>query len=102
MSSAQTAQDPRSRFATLNGHRVHYLSYGEGTEALVFVHGGVGSLKNWQLQVPAFSGKKRLILLDLPGHGQSDKPKLTYTMDLFAEAIDAVLRDAAVEKAALR
>lgn len=96
--SAQTAA---SQFATLNTHRIHYVSYGEGKEALVFVHGGVGGLGNWKLQVPAFSGRKRLILLDLPGHGQSDKPKVTYSMDLFAEAIEAVLRHAKVDNAVL-
>ncbi|MEW6212561.1 MAG: alpha/beta hydrolase [Acidobacteriota bacterium] len=96
--SAQTAA---SRFATLTGHRIHYLSYGEGREAIVFVHGGVGNLNNWKLQTPAFAGKKRLILLDLLGHGQSDKPKVTYSMDLFAQAVDSVLRDAGVEKAVL-
>jgi pimeloyl-ACP methyl ester carboxylesterase len=96
-----SAQTPTSRFATFGNHRVHYMSYGEGKEALVFVHGGVGNLKNWKLQTPAFSGKKRLILLDLPGHGESDKPKINYSMNLFAEAIDAVLRDAQVEKALL-
>ncbi len=63
------AQAAATRFATLNGHRIHYVSHGEGKEALVFVHGGVGSLNNWKLQTPAFAGKKRLILLDLLGHG---------------------------------
>jgi pimeloyl-ACP methyl ester carboxylesterase len=42
-----------------------------------------------------------VIALDLPGHGQSDKPEIPYTMDLFANAIDAVLRDAKVERAVL-
>jgi pimeloyl-ACP methyl ester carboxylesterase len=42
-----------------------------------------------------------VIALDLPGHGQSDKPQIAYTMDLFANAIDAVMRDAKVERAVL-
>jgi pimeloyl-ACP methyl ester carboxylesterase len=53
------------------------------------------------MQVPAFEGKIRMILIDLPGHGQSDKPEINYTMDLFARSVDAVLRDAGVEKAVL-
>jgi pimeloyl-ACP methyl ester carboxylesterase len=28
----------------------------------------------------------RVIALDLPGHGQSDKPKADYSMEYFAEA----------------
>jgi pimeloyl-ACP methyl ester carboxylesterase len=42
-----------------------------------------------------------VIAIDLPGHGQSDKPEVTYSMDLFARAVEAVLRDAKVERAVL-
>jgi pimeloyl-ACP methyl ester carboxylesterase len=42
-----------------------------------------------------------VIAIDLPGHGQSDKPQLSYTMDLFARAVDAVLQDAKVKRAVL-
>ena len=90
-----------SHFAKLDGKRIHYENHGKGREALVFVHGWTCSLNFWSRQVPAFEGKTRIILIDLPGHGQSDKPKVAYTMDLFARAVDAVLRDAGVERAVL-
>ncbi len=89
-----------SRFVRLDGFRVHYKSYGKGKEALVFVHGWTCNLDFWKAQAPAFEGK-RVILIDLPGHGQSDKPQIAYTMDLFARAVDAVLRDAGVDRAVL-
>jgi len=90
-----------SRYAKLDGQRVHYENHGKGREALVFVHGWTCSLKFWSRQVPAFDGKVRVIAIDLPGHGQSDKAQVAYTMDLFARAVDAVLRDAGVDRAAL-
>jgi pimeloyl-ACP methyl ester carboxylesterase len=43
----------------------------------------------------------RLVLIDLPGHGQSDKPHAAYTLDFFASAVLAVMRDAHVDKAVL-
>jgi pimeloyl-ACP methyl ester carboxylesterase len=43
----------------------------------------------------------RVITIDLPGHGQGDKPQIDYTMDLYARAIDAVLRDANVSSVVL-
>src|SRR5258708_4946856 len=55
----------------------------------------------WSRQVPAFEGKIRVIAIDLPGHGLSDKPQVSYTMDLFARAIDAVMQDAKVDNAVL-
>jgi len=93
--------DAPSKYANLTGSRVHYKSYGKGSEALVFVHGWTCNMDFWRDQLPAFEGKQRVILIDLPGHGQSDKPQVAYTMDLFARAVDAVLRDAGVDRAVL-
>jgi pimeloyl-ACP methyl ester carboxylesterase len=90
-----------SRYANLDKSRVHYKSFGEGKTAVVFIHGAFCDLTAWRFQVPAFAHKGRLVLIDLPGHGQSDKPKVEYTMDLFARAVDAVLKDAGIEKAVL-
>src|SRR5215467_8344272 len=92
---------PQDRFARLDTMRVHYQNYGEGKEAVVFIHGWSCSLKYWKANIPAFVGQTRVIAVDLPGHGQSDKPQITYSMDLFARAIDAVLQDAGVERATL-
>jgi pimeloyl-ACP methyl ester carboxylesterase len=98
------AQPPKSqsRFANLDGVRVHYDNYGKGNEALVFIHGWTCNATFWKANVPAFVGQMRVIAIDLPGHGESDKPeKLVYSMELFARAIDAVLQDAKVERATL-
>ena len=98
---AARSPDGESRYAKLDGQRVHYENRGKGREALVFVHGWTCSLKFWSRQVPAFDGKFRVIAIDLPGHGQSDKPEVSYTMDLFARAVNAVLGDAGGERAVL-
>jgi pimeloyl-ACP methyl ester carboxylesterase len=58
----------------------------------VLVHGWTCNLDNWRDQIPDLAKRNRVIALDLPGHGQSDKPEIKYTMDLFANAIDAVMR----------
>ena len=103
LAGAATAQafDGESKFAKLDGARIHYKSYGKGNEALVLVHGWTCNLDNWRDQIPDLAKRNRVIALDLPGHGQSDKPEIKYTMDLFANAIDAVMRDAKVERAVI-
>src|SRR5260370_36256826 len=90
-----------SQFAKLDDIRVHYKSLGTGDTALVFVHGWTCNMNFWRYQVPAFDGKMRMILIDLPGHGESDKPKVNYTPEFFAKSVDAVLKEAGVEKAVL-
>jgi pimeloyl-ACP methyl ester carboxylesterase len=92
---------PQDRFAKLDAIRVHYQNYGEGKDAIVFIHGWSCNLNFWKANILAFTKQSRVIAIDLPGHGESDKPQITYSMDLFARAIDAVLTDAKVERATL-
>ncbi len=106
---------PESRFAKLDGARVHYVSYGTGDEALVLIHGWTQNIDAWRDQIPEFAKHYRVIALDLPGHGKSDKPQFTresvpkgqpgkpfvYSMDHFARAVEAVMRDAKVRRAVL-
>jgi len=98
-SSQQTK--PESHFAKLDTIRVHYQNYGTGKDALIFVHGWTCNLNFWKANIPAFVKQSRVIAIDLPGHGESDKPQTTYSMDLFARAIDAVLQDAQVDRVVL-
>lgn len=90
-----------SHFAQLGTNRVHYLIQGQGTKTMVFIHGWACSAGFWREQVSAFADKARLVLIDLPGHGESDKPEVDYTMDYFADAVITVMRDSKVEKATL-
>jgi len=90
-----------SHFAQLGTNRVHYLTQGQGSNTIGFIHGWACNAGFWREQVPAFAEKARLVLIDLPGHGESDKPEVDYTMDYFADVVIAVMREAKVEKATL-
>ncbi|MDQ2921223.1 MAG: alpha/beta hydrolase [Acidobacteriota bacterium] len=96
-----SASEGKSHYAKLDGNRVHYQSYGKGREALVLIHGWTCNLDYWRDQVPDLAQRNRVVAIDLPGHGQSDKPQVAYSMDLFARAVEAVLRDAGVKRAVL-
>jgi len=92
--------DARSHFTSVGPNRIHYATIGKGSRNFVFVHGWSCNLGFWSEQVPVLADQARLVLIDLPGHGQSDKPEANYSMDFFAEAVLAVLRDAKVDRAA--
>ena len=92
---------PSSHFATLEGVRIHYTNYGAGEKAFLFVHGWSSDETVWKKQAPKLARSLRVITVDLPGHGQSDQPEIDYTMDYYARALDAVLRDAGLKKAVL-
>lgn len=90
-----------SKFATLDGAKIHYVSYGKGSEALVLIHGWSQSVDAWRDQIPDLAKRNRVIAIDLPGHGKSDKPEVKYSMDFFARAVEAVMSDAKVKRGVL-
>jgi len=100
IASAQSPQ-AKSKFAKLDSSRIHYLNYGKGDEALVLIHGWTQNADAWRDNVADLSARNRVIVVELPGHGQSDKPQLTYSMDYFARAVETVMRDAKVKRAVL-
>lgn len=99
--SITPASTPPDRTATLDGGRIHYRVHGRGHPVLVFVHGFGGDEHVWREQVAHFQKKARVITLDLPGHGKSDKPETEYTMRFFARSVKAVMDAARVERAIL-
>jgi pimeloyl-ACP methyl ester carboxylesterase len=88
-------------FAEVDGLKVHYKQCTEqAKDVLIFVHGWSCDETFWDAQACSFPNH-RVIRIDLPGHGQSDKPQIAYTIDSYARAIDAVMQHAKVEKATL-
>ena len=91
----------QSRNVTLDGANIFYQSHGKGDEALVLIHGWSSNLDFWKGSASELGKRYRVIALDLPGHGKSDKPQVTYSMDYFARAVDAVMNDAGAKRAVL-
>jgi pimeloyl-ACP methyl ester carboxylesterase len=97
-----TLEQAPSRSARMDGFRVHYKVAGRGAATpIVFVHGWTCDMTSWASQIPIFAQGGRVVALDLPGHGGSDKPEIPYSMDLFARAVAAVMDDARVPRAVL-
>lgn len=104
---AKSSEAGKSKFAKLDDVRIHYVDYkkvdgkGKSDEALVLIHGWTQNVDAWRDQILDFTKRARVIAVDLPGHGQSDKPKVAYSMEYFARAVEAVMRDAKVKRAVL-
>ena len=72
---------PEPKWATFENNKVRYFEAGDlkSNSALIFVHGWTCSAEYWKDSLDAFPGY-RVIALDLPGHGGSDKPKVSYSI----------------------
>jgi pimeloyl-ACP methyl ester carboxylesterase len=59
---------------------------------LVLIHGFGGNKDTWNWVVPAWSNKYHIIVIDLPGHGESiSKKTLSYTMTEQSERLNQFL-----------
>jgi 2-succinyl-6-hydroxy-2,4-cyclohexadiene-1-carboxylate synthase len=61
-------------------------------EAIIFLHFSGANLMMWQRIVPYFQERYRLILVDLRGHGKSDRPESGYHIDEMADDILGVMQ----------
>ncbi|MEU2005617.1 alpha/beta fold hydrolase [Rhodococcus sp. NPDC019627] len=87
---------------SVDGVRVAYETVGDG-EPFVLIHGTALSHAIWRGfgYVRALRDRYRLILVDLRGHGRSDKPHdpASYAMDLMSADIVAVLDEVGLPSA---
>jgi pimeloyl-ACP methyl ester carboxylesterase len=95
-------QTPKDKWAKFGDVKVHYYDIGKSNkkDALILVHGWTCNADFWKDSISSFPGY-RVIAIDLPGHGKSDKPTVDYTMEYFARSIDAVMKHAKVQRAVL-
>lgn len=87
---------------TFRGLRLEYEIYGHGPRVLVYLHGLLldGNL-NRRLATALADSDNCVVLLDLPGHGRSEKPRHAsfHRMDSYAECVVALLDHLELESA---
>ncbi len=75
----------------LDGDTVNYVDLGAGElEPIVFVHGLGGQWQNWLENLPRAALERRVIALDLPGHGLSPMPREQITISRYGRVVDAL------------
>jgi len=99
--TAQTQTEWPRFAASQDGVPISYEVHGSGEPTLVFVHGWSCDARYWREQVPVFSRKHRVVVLDLAGHGHSGTSRSTYSMGAFGEDVRAVTEAAGGEKVIL-
>jgi pimeloyl-ACP methyl ester carboxylesterase len=79
------------RQVQIAGRRVNYVDIGEGEGCpVVFVHGLAGQWQNWLENIPAASRDRRVIALDMPGHGSSEIPAERITIPRYGRWVEAL------------
>lgn len=77
----------------VEGHTMAYVDAGkrDAEHAVVFVHGAPESSYIWRNIMPYVEHQARVIAPDHIGHGLSDKPKITYSIETFYKFFEGLL-----------
>ncbi len=81
--------------AHLNSVEMFYADEGDG-EPVVLIHGLGSSGADWELQQPVLVSTRRVIAVDLRGHGCSAKPPGPYSMAMFAADVAELIDELGV------
>jgi pimeloyl-ACP methyl ester carboxylesterase/putative sterol carrier protein len=97
---ARTSQDLEHVTVHADGLELSAFAFGQGPP-VVLLHGMAATKLSYLPLLPALAERYTVIVPDLPGHGESAKPRVRYTPPYFARVIRALfdemgLRDAAV------
>lgn len=89
---SQTQSQEQALFVTASdGIRILYEVHGDGTPALIFVHGWSCDRSYWKEQLEPFSRQFKVVTIDLAGHGQSGLGRKAWTMEAFGSDVAAVV-----------
>jgi pimeloyl-ACP methyl ester carboxylesterase len=90
-----------SRTVSVDGVRLHYFCGGSGPP-LVLVHGlGSSAAVEFYFNLEPLAANHRVLAIDLPGFGLSDKPALEYTIEVFIKAVRDLIASEQLDTAAV-
>jgi pimeloyl-ACP methyl ester carboxylesterase len=89
-SMTSPAQTPESRFAELDGVRMHYLVAGQG-DPIVLLHGYAQTSHMWRPLIEKLATNHTVIAPDLRGIGESSRPEGGYTKAVMAQDVHALI-----------
>ena len=79
--------------------KVNYLRYGKRSgETLVFLHGWGQNIEMMRPVADPFEPEYDIVIVDLPGHGESEEPDTVYTVNDFVECIKDLLESLKIKK----
>jgi haloalkane dehalogenase len=82
---------PSSHYTQVNDLTIHHQEAGQGNPVLL-IHGFPTSSHLWRNVIPELAKTHRVIAIDLPGYGLSDKPlRVLYTFEFFESILEAFL-----------
>ncbi len=87
-------------YVDVDGIRAHYVVAGNGPP-VVLLHGLGASVVAWRDNIMPLAARFTVYAVDIPGHGDSAKPSMAYTLDEGVDFVTGFLDAMGLETAAL-
>lgn len=95
------AMDANNAVTSSDGVEIRFDRQGDGSPALIFVHGWGNNRSVWAAQVDRFSEEYEVVNIDLPGFGESGNNRQVFTIGSFGEDVATVIRKLDLEQVVL-
>lgn len=83
----------------IKGININYVEYGnESGDPIVFLHGWGQNINMMKPLANLLSKEYKIVIVDLPGHGQSDEPPFAWTVFDYSDAIKKLLDELGIKK----
>ena len=89
-----------ARWITVDGIKTHYRVAGAG-RPLLLVHGLGASVATWRDNIDPLSTRFRVYAVDLPGHGDSDKPDIDYAPEAMVDYVVRLIEGLGIRRPAI-
>jgi len=80
---------------------MRYVDVGGWRKPVLLLHGLGGSIDSWTNNIDEMSQSLRIVAVDLPGFGMSDKPKVSYTIKFYQEFVVEFLKSLNLKSASI-
>jgi pimeloyl-ACP methyl ester carboxylesterase len=77
----------------LDNPQIAYIDQGSGDYTIILVHGLASNAGFWRYNIPELSKNYRVIAVDLPGYGKSQKGDYPYTLSFYADEIKKLIEE---------
>lgn len=96
-----TERETSGPITSSDGATLHVESCGQGPRAVLLVHGWLGNVRWWDDTRDTLCPPRRVVTVDLAGHGASSRGRSRYTVDRYADDLVAVVRALSLEEVVL-
>jgi len=93
----RTSTNDKTGYAPVNGLKLYYEIHGSG-EPLILLHGGVVGIAMFGPNLPALAEKRKVIAVELQGHGRTADIDRPLSFEAMADDIAALMKYLGIER----